>query len=50
MYISKNSRTDYDTWMAVAKCFKLWDLDAWGFHKVSLSQTDTALQLFCLFT
>lgn len=35
MYISKNSRTDYDTWMGVAKCFKLWDLDARGFHKVS---------------
>lgn len=33
MYISKNTRTDYDTWMAVAKCFKLWDLDARGFHK-----------------
>ena len=49
MYISKNSRTDYDTWMAVAKCFKLWDLDVRGFHKVSLSQIDTAPQLFyCL--
>ncbi|XP_065904612.1 protein O-linked-mannose beta-1,2-N-acetylglucosaminyltransferase 1-like [Dysidea avara] len=33
MYISKNSRHDYDTWMGVAKCFKLWDLDARGFHK-----------------
>ena len=36
LYISKNSRHDYDTWMAVAKCFKLWDLDARGFHKVSM--------------
>ena len=38
MYISKNSKTDYDTWMGVAKCFKLWDLDARGFHKVRIEQ------------
>ena len=33
MYISMTKKNDYDTWMHLAKCFKLWDLDARGFHK-----------------
>ncbi|XP_019858766.1 PREDICTED: protein O-linked-mannose beta-1,2-N-acetylglucosaminyltransferase 1-like [Amphimedon queenslandica] len=33
MYMSMIKRNDYDTWMYLAKCFKLWDLDARGFHK-----------------
>lgn len=31
-YIQMNGASDYQTWMQVAKCFRLWDLDARGFH------------------
>jgi beta-1,2-N-acetylglucosaminyltransferase len=24
---------DYQTWLQVAKCFHIWDLDARGFHR-----------------
>ncbi|GFG36124.1 hypothetical protein Cfor_01378, partial [Coptotermes formosanus] len=24
---------DFVTWLQVAKCFKIWDLDARGYHK-----------------
>ena len=34
-YISKNGALDYATWLRVAKCLRLWDLDARGFHKVN---------------
>ena len=50
LYISKNSRHDYDTWMAVAKCFKLWDLDARGFHKVSMLPYGIGFYAACIFT
>ncbi|XP_065904729.1 protein O-linked-mannose beta-1,2-N-acetylglucosaminyltransferase 1-like isoform X2 [Dysidea avara] len=33
VYISKNGALDYGTWLRVAKCLRLWDLDARGFHK-----------------
>ncbi|XP_065826433.1 protein O-linked-mannose beta-1,2-N-acetylglucosaminyltransferase 1-like [Oscarella lobularis] len=33
MFIVMNGETDYATWMEVAKCFRLWDLDARGFHR-----------------
>jgi len=33
-YISKSGTLDYGIWLRVAKCLKLWDLDARGFHKV----------------
>ncbi|XP_074595619.1 protein O-linked-mannose beta-1,2-N-acetylglucosaminyltransferase 1-like isoform X2 [Brevipalpus obovatus] len=33
MYIKMNSQRDYSTWLQVAKCFKIWDLDARGYHK-----------------
>ena len=32
-YIYQKSIGDYETWLNVARCFKLWDLDARGFHK-----------------
>jgi len=24
---------DYETWINLARCFKIWDLDVRGFHK-----------------
>lgn len=33
MFIKMDSGRDYTTWLQVAKCFKIWDLDARGFHK-----------------
>ncbi|KAL5487412.1 hypothetical protein EMCRGX_G020007 [Ephydatia muelleri] len=33
MYIEMQSERDFDHWMKVATCFKIWDLDARGFHK-----------------
>ncbi|KAI2809946.1 Protein O-linked-mannose beta-1,2-N-acetylglucosaminyltransferase 1 [Blomia tropicalis] len=33
MYIKQTSSRDFTTWLHVAKCFKIWDLDARGFHK-----------------
>ena len=33
MYIDMQSERDFDHWMKVATCFKIWDLDARGFHK-----------------
>ena len=32
-FIKMTSSSDFTTWMQVAKCFKLWDLDARGFHQ-----------------
>lgn len=33
MFIKMNNLRDFTTWMQVAKCFKIWDLDARGYHK-----------------
>lgn len=33
LYIDMKSTSDYDTWLALAKCWKIWDLDVRGFHK-----------------
>jgi beta-1,2-N-acetylglucosaminyltransferase len=33
MFISMEKHNDYGTWMEIAKCYHLWDLDARGFHK-----------------
>lgn len=33
LFIKMNSAKDYSTWLQVAKCFKIWDLDARGYHK-----------------
>ncbi|KAL9957754.1 hypothetical protein ACROYT_G034692 [Oculina patagonica] len=32
-YIRMDHAEDYTTWINVARCFKIWDLDARGFHK-----------------
>lgn len=32
-YIKQERSGDYETWINVARCFKLWDLDVRGFHK-----------------
>ncbi|BES90438.1 GNT-I family [Nesidiocoris tenuis] len=33
LYIKMLDYKDFDTWLHVAKCFKIWDLDARGFHR-----------------
>ncbi|KAJ9595636.1 hypothetical protein L9F63_013188 [Diploptera punctata] len=33
MYIKMEEPKDFVTWLQVAKCFKIWDLDARGYHK-----------------
>ncbi|KAJ4445887.1 hypothetical protein ANN_12573 [Periplaneta americana] len=33
MFIKMEEPKDFVTWLQVAKCFKIWDLDARGFHK-----------------
>ncbi|XP_059490734.1 protein O-linked-mannose beta-1,2-N-acetylglucosaminyltransferase 1-like [Neocloeon triangulifer] len=33
MYIKMEEPKDFGTWKQVAKCFKIWDLDARGYHK-----------------
>ncbi|XP_033636550.1 protein O-linked-mannose beta-1,2-N-acetylglucosaminyltransferase 1-like [Asterias rubens] len=35
MYIQMYNENDYDTWLALAKCFRIWDLDARNYHKAS---------------
>lgn len=32
MFMSMEKHNDYNTWMQLAKCYHLWDLDARGFH------------------
>ena len=32
-YIRMDRSNDYTTWINVARCFRIWDLDARGFHK-----------------
>ncbi|XP_015775817.1 PREDICTED: protein O-linked-mannose beta-1,2-N-acetylglucosaminyltransferase 1-like [Acropora digitifera] len=32
-YIKMMHSTDFETWMNIASCFHMWDLDARGFHK-----------------
>ena len=46
-YISKSGALDYGIWLRVAKCLKLWDLDARGFHKVRHTFQVIAIALFC---
>jgi len=33
LFISMNNSKDFGTWLALAKCLHVWDLDARGFHK-----------------
>ncbi|XP_066996973.1 protein O-linked-mannose beta-1,2-N-acetylglucosaminyltransferase 1 [Anabrus simplex] len=33
MFIKMEEPKDFVTWLQVAKCFKIWDLDARGYHK-----------------
>lgn len=33
MFIKMDEPKDFVTWLQVAKCFKIWDLDARGYHK-----------------
>uniref|UniRef100_A0A1B6FTU3 Protein O-linked-mannose beta-1,2-N-acetylglucosaminyltransferase n=1 Tax=Cuerna arida TaxID=1464854 RepID=A0A1B6FTU3_9HEMI len=33
MFIKMEDSKDFRTWLQVAKCFKIWDLDARGYHK-----------------
>lgn len=33
MFIKMEESKDFVTWLQVAKCFKIWDLDARGYHK-----------------
>merc|ERR1719469_1186289 len=33
LYIEMNHSKDFGTWMQLAKCLRIWDLDARGFHK-----------------
>jgi len=33
LFIKMKNQRDYSTWLQVAKCFKIWDLDARGYHK-----------------
>ena len=32
-YLRMDTKTDFTTWSNVARCFRMWDLDARGFHK-----------------
>lgn len=32
-YMRMDHTRDYTTWINVARCFRIWDLDARGFHK-----------------
>lgn len=32
-YIRMEKVTSWDTWLGLARCFKLWDLDVRGYHK-----------------
>ncbi|CAG0914343.1 unnamed protein product [Notodromas monacha] len=34
-FIKMENEKDFTTWLQVAKCFKIWDLDARGYHKGS---------------
>lgn len=33
LYIKMRHGQDYDTWLALARCWKLWDLDVRGYHQ-----------------
>lgn len=33
LYIAMSTPHDHDTWLQLAKCWKLWDLDVRGYHK-----------------
>ena len=33
LFIRMNGKKDFQTWLQVAKCLKVWDLDARGFHR-----------------
>lgn len=33
MYIKMSSPRDFTTWLQIAKCFHIWDLDPRGYHK-----------------
>lgn len=32
-YIRSSSPRDFGTWLQLAKCFKIWDIDSRGYHK-----------------
>lgn len=33
MFFKMNGLRDFSTWLQIAKCFKIWDLDPRGYHK-----------------
>ncbi len=33
LYMTMKSAGDHETWLQLAKCWHLWDLDVRGFHK-----------------
>lgn len=33
MFVKMDNHQDYESWLQIAKCFKIWDLDARGYHK-----------------
>jgi beta-1,2-N-acetylglucosaminyltransferase len=33
LYIRMNGRKDYTRWLVLAKCLRVWDLDARGYHR-----------------
>ena len=33
LYIKMENAKDTETWLQVAKCFHIWDLDARGYHR-----------------
>ena len=33
LFIKMTRDSDYETWLQIAKCWKLWDLDVRGYHK-----------------
>ena len=33
IYIKQEHDSDWDNWMHLAKCWKIWDLDPRGYHK-----------------
>ena len=33
LFISMNHSKDFTSWLALAKCLRVWDLDARGYHR-----------------
>ena len=46
LYIEMRDAKDFATWLEVAKCFHIWDLDARGFHRGLWRMNYKGSQLF----